>query len=258
MARKRMISPEFWEDETLGECTRDERLLFMGLISNADDEGRGRANAKLVKANIFPYDEDISSKDIKKMMSNLASKKFIVLYSVDGQEFYWVRTFKKHQSVNRPQESKLPPPPDIDYSNIDSGDEIKIHEYISEDSVNHHEQLTPNIKERKLKEKKIKYAEFVSLSEDEYNKLVSEYGEQQVKRMIEILDNYKGSTGRTYKSDYRAILNWVVDRIKKERFENIVSIPKKTRADCITEAQFAAIEAAENERRNRSELNDSA
>lgn len=62
----------------------------------------------------------------------------------------------------------------------------------------------------------IRYAEFVKMKESEYNKLVDQYGESQVKRMIEILDNYKGANGKKYKSDYRAILNWVVDKVTKQ------------------------------------------
>lgn len=68
----------------------------------------------------------------------------------------------------------------------------------------------------KSKEKKIKYAEFVSMTETEYNKLVSEYGEEFTKRAITILDNYKGANGKKYKSDYRAMLNWVVGRVVEE------------------------------------------
>lgn len=30
-------------------------------------------------------------------------------------------------------------------------------------------------------------------------------------------DNYKGSKGKTYKSDYRAILSWVADKVTKEQ-----------------------------------------
>ena len=63
---------------------------------------------------------------------------------------------------------------------------------------------------------KKKYAEFVSMEEREYQSLVEKYGEQATAKMIELLDNYKGSSGKTYKSDYRAILNWVVDKAKKE------------------------------------------
>lgn len=64
---------------------------------------------------------------------------------------------------------------------------------------------------------KKKYAEFVHMTEDEYDKLVSQYGEAFTLACIEELDNYKGSKGKTYKSDYRAILSWVVDRTKERR-----------------------------------------
>lgn len=68
--------------------------------------------------------------------------------------------------------------------------------------------------EKSKKEDKIKYAEFVSMLEKEFNKLVKEHGETTTMKMIEKLDNYKGSTGKTYKSDYRAILSWVVEDFK--------------------------------------------
>ena len=64
---------------------------------------------------------------------------------------------------------------------------------------------------------KTRYAENVSMTDDEYQKLIDKYGESDTARLIEILDNYKGSSGKSYKSDYRAILNWVVDRLKEER-----------------------------------------
>jgi len=74
-----------------------------------------------------------------------------------------------------------------------------------------------NEKNNKNKKIYIQYAEFVKMTEDEYNKLVTKYGEKKVKRMIEVLDNYKGATGKKYKSDYRAILNWVADKVLKEK-----------------------------------------
>lgn len=64
---------------------------------------------------------------------------------------------------------------------------------------------------------KIYYAEFVSLTVEEHQKLIDSYGESVVKKMIEILDNYKGSTGKKYNSDYRAILSWVVERVQNEK-----------------------------------------
>jgi len=64
---------------------------------------------------------------------------------------------------------------------------------------------------------KTDYAEFVSLTDDEYAALVTKLGEEGAKRCIEILDNYKGANGKKYKSDYRAILNWVIERFKEEK-----------------------------------------
>lgn len=69
------------------------------------------------------------------------------------------------------------------------------------------------IKKRKVKENKVKYAEFVLMTEQEYSQLIEKYGEEKTQKFIEILDNYKGSKGRKYKNDYRAILSWVVDKV---------------------------------------------
>jgi hypothetical protein len=63
---------------------------------------------------------------------------------------------------------------------------------------------------------KIQYAEFVFLKQEEYEKLTTKYSKGGADRLIEILDNYKGANGKTYKNDYRAILSWVVDRFAQE------------------------------------------
>ena len=68
----------------------------------------------------------------------------------------------------------------------------------------------------KPKPEKVQFAEFVSMTNDEYTSLVPKVGEQGAKRCIEILDNYKGSSGKKYSSDYRAILNWTIARYEEE------------------------------------------
>ena len=62
---------------------------------------------------------------------------------------------------------------------------------------------------------KVEYAEFVRMTKNEYQKLVNDYGEDGAKTLIKLLDDYKGSSGKKYKSDYRAILTWVVDKYLK-------------------------------------------
>lgn len=64
------------------------------------------------------------------------------------------------------------------------------------------------VKEIKEKETKKEYADFVTLTEDEYSKLLEKFGEEDTKDRIERLSFYKGSKGAKYKSDYMTILNW--------------------------------------------------
>ena len=79
---------------------------------------------------------------------------------------------------------------------------------------------TPTLPKRKKKTEdgKILFADAVMMTEAEYLNLVELHGEDATKQMIEILDNYKGSSGKKYKSDYKAILSWVVDRFKERKF----------------------------------------
>ena len=60
------------------------------------------------------------------------------------------------------------------------------------------------------------YAENVKMTESEYKNLVERYSEEGARWMITKLDNYKAARGMVYKSDYRAILNWVVKEWQKE------------------------------------------
>ncbi|NLH52724.1 MAG: hypothetical protein GX459_07755, partial [Bacteroidales bacterium] len=64
--------------------------------------------------------------------------------------------------------------------------------------------------------KKKKYAEYVSLTEEEYQKLCDEHTQANADLFIQILNNYKGAKGKTYKSDYLAILNWVIEKTKAD------------------------------------------
>lgn len=113
MARKRMIDPSFWTDEKLGECSANERLLFMGLISNADDSGRGRAGAKLLKATIFPYD-DATADDVDGWLIKLASLGMVRLYNVNSQRYFELNNFLKYQTIQKPKTSSIPSFADAD------------------------------------------------------------------------------------------------------------------------------------------------
>lgn len=63
----------------------------------------------------------------------------------------------------------------------------------------------------------VQWAENVTMTNDEHDKLLAAHGPADTARLIEILDNYKGSTGKRYRSDYRAILSWCTDRLEEEK-----------------------------------------
>ena len=68
----------------------------------------------------------------------------------------------------------------------------------------------------KKKADKKKYAEAVTMTEEEYQKLSEQHSKAFVDKCIEILNNYKLSSGKRYKSDYHTILNWVIERVSKD------------------------------------------
>lgn len=72
-------------------------------------------------------------------------------------------------------------------------------------------------KPKKQPPQKHRYTPFVLLTEAEHRKLVEAYGDDGAEWMINKLSNYKEARGMTYKSDYRAILNWVVREYEKEK-----------------------------------------
>jgi len=87
---------------------------------------------------------------------------------------------------------------------------------LSKPKAKHKQNTSYKDKDNNKDKEKNKYADFVSMTEEEYFKLVKQHGIKNTDKLIDILNNYKGANGKKYKSDYLAILNWVVDRAKKD------------------------------------------
>lgn len=131
MARRRMIDPNFWESEDVSELSFFARLLFIGLVSQADDEGKGKANANYIKSLVFPYD-DVRVAEVEKALSEISQKTSVILYTVDGKRYYKFKNWDKWQTINRPQPSTLPNPEGEEYS---VNENTQNREEITDDSV---------------------------------------------------------------------------------------------------------------------------
>lgn len=110
MPRIRSIKPEFFLNDDLAALPPLTRLLFIGLWTEADREGRMEYRPKRLKVALLPYDEC----DIEVMVEALAKAGFVTRYEVSDDSFLQVNKFAKHQSPHYKELPSVLPPPDVD------------------------------------------------------------------------------------------------------------------------------------------------
>lgn len=94
MARSRNIKPGFFTNDELAECSPHARLLFAGLWTIADKEGRLDDRPKKVKALVLPFD----NVDCDELLQQLHDRKFIQRYQIQDGAFIQITNWKKHQN----------------------------------------------------------------------------------------------------------------------------------------------------------------
>jgi hypothetical protein len=110
MARIRSVKPSFWSDPDVVSLRLQARLMLLGLISSADDEGRFVATTTTIAGYVFPHDR-LPMATIRRWRDEIAKSGVIELYQVDGLEYGHFPGWTKHQKINRPYPSAIPPPP---------------------------------------------------------------------------------------------------------------------------------------------------
>ena len=109
MARIRTIKPSFWGSPTIAPLTRDARLLAIGLMSYADDDGRFLAATNAINGYVFPND-DLPPNKVRRWLGECETTGFVHLYTVDGILYGCIPTWHAHQVINRYTASLLPEP----------------------------------------------------------------------------------------------------------------------------------------------------
>lgn len=113
MARSRNIKPGFFTNDELAECHPLGRLLFAGLWTIADKEGRLDDRPKKIKAMLLPFDEA----DCDALLQQLNDHKFIIRYRVNGECYIQISNWKKHQNPHcKEAASEIPAPTENDKS----------------------------------------------------------------------------------------------------------------------------------------------
>lgn len=111
MASRRMISSDIWEDQWFGELDFFDQALWVGLFSKcADDQGRLKDNAILIRASVFPY-KDFDVSDIEDALKRFADADRLIRYSVGTKDYIQLKNWWRHQMPQWANPSKYPPPP---------------------------------------------------------------------------------------------------------------------------------------------------
>lgn len=97
MPRTRSIKHSFFMNEDLSEIEPFGRLLFIGLWTLCDREGKLEDRPKRVKASLFPYDKI----DVDKLLTTLHNHRFIIRYTSNGLNYIKVFNFITHQNPHK-------------------------------------------------------------------------------------------------------------------------------------------------------------
>jgi len=109
MARARNIKPSFFINDKLADCEPLARLLFAGLWTVADREGRLERQTRKIKAQILPYDDC----DAESLLKQLENKGFILSYYVENIQYIQILKFKEHQNPHVKEGASTIPAPDL-------------------------------------------------------------------------------------------------------------------------------------------------
>lgn len=126
MARIRSMKPEFRTSLTVTSWPRDVRQHFALLWGYLDDHGYGIDDARLIKADAWPLDDDITAETVEEWNAIIAGPTPdgrpgpLCRYTVAGRRYMHTRSWTEHQKPSHPGKAKYPPCP-INHDDPDSG-----------------------------------------------------------------------------------------------------------------------------------------
>jgi hypothetical protein len=110
MARIRTVKPRLFTSATLARVSIPARFLFVGLLTEADDEGRLLDSPKKIAGDLFPHDEHVSPKKVAGWLDELEGAGCVTRYSADQVSYLYLPHFADHQRISHPTPSILPNP----------------------------------------------------------------------------------------------------------------------------------------------------
>jgi hypothetical protein len=119
------LKPEFFADEKVNAVSRDARYLTIGLITRADDRGRQQHMEQAILGHVYPAG-DVPVKQLAKWLGEIVEVGIAWSYQHGPFSYLWLPQFWRHQKINRPSESELPPHPQDPLKDVPITEAIKV------------------------------------------------------------------------------------------------------------------------------------
>lgn len=171
--QRRMLYSSIYANAELNMRPIEERLLYIGTIVLADDDGKLRADPRYLKGQVFPYDEKITSLEVENWLKNLADVGQILLYERDGIQILKHPNWAKYQHIRADLyvPSKLPSPLRARNEPV-TATALNISNISKERSVG--ESVTPQEQNREFFSKGTHFTELLDLFSKDKNRVVIE------------------------------------------------------------------------------------
>lgn len=111
MARKRMLSPDFFSSKPVNNLSLDAMLTFAGLWVYLDDYGRGEDDADLIKSTVWPRRRTVTEKKVRAHLDAIEKQSLICRYVVADCPLIHIPSWSEHQKISHPTDSRIPPCP---------------------------------------------------------------------------------------------------------------------------------------------------
>lgn len=112
MARKRMLSPDFFSSAPVNRLPIPAAMTFAGLWCYFDDYGRGEDDAALIKAAVWPRRRSQTEQKVRQDIDQIADEGLLCRYEAAGVRLIHSPSWDEHQKISHKTPSKLPPCPE--------------------------------------------------------------------------------------------------------------------------------------------------
>jgi len=185
-SQRRMVYMKIWTSEQFGGLSDKAKILYIGMVTLADDDGRLRGNPAYLRGQIFPYNEDLSVTDVLQFRNEVEKSGLITTYSIDGFEYIEHPKWEEYQVIRKDlyKKSTLP------------SSNVNVTKPLRKSTLSKVKLSKDNIADKSAHQSIIKWYSDLVFSNDGFRpeivgkdgallkQRISKYGEENVKKLI--------------------------------------------------------------------------